>query len=325
MSADQPMVSVAIPAYNIRFFEAALSSALAQDCDDFEVLVCDDSEGSAIEAVCRRLACDRLRYLRNPRHLGFTANFTHCFEQARGRYLKLLNDDDVLAPGCVRTMAEVFERRGPEVKLVTSKRQLIDEHGRFLPDIAVTAPLSAVSVQMKGIALGDLVLTNAANVIGEPSTVMFRRADVSLEEGELFRFFGHDYIILADLCLWLRLLSKGDAVYLVEPLSRTRAHGGQESEKRCHLLRQLTEWVYLFEGAARIGFLSGGAELPGLVRRRANAIRSLLDDPQLAVRIGWDPDDIGAARPQLEGQLHEWEQRYGQERHSVSLVQRILA
>src|SRR5204863_3383360 len=51
--AGDPLVSILIPAYSARFFAACLDSALAQTYANVEIVVCDDSPDSAIEAIVR--------------------------------------------------------------------------------------------------------------------------------------------------------------------------------------------------------------------------------------------------------------------------------
>ena len=97
----------------------------------------------------------------------------------------------------------------PAVTLATSRRVVIDERGERKPDIEATRPVAVVTSLIPGRELGDLALVNSANYIGEPSTPMFRRAQVELEEGSLFRWRGREYHCLADLSLWLRLLANG--------------------------------------------------------------------------------------------------------------------
>lgn len=43
----------------------------------------------------------RLRYLRNAENIGGDANFLQCFEQARGKYVWLFSDDDLIIPGAI--------------------------------------------------------------------------------------------------------------------------------------------------------------------------------------------------------------------------------
>jgi glycosyltransferase involved in cell wall biosynthesis len=221
------LVSILIPAYRERFFDAALTSARAQTYPAVEIVVLDDSPGEAIEVAVRQAADARVRYVRNPRRLGFHGNFTACFEQARGEYVKFLNDDDRLHPQCVAVLCEIL-RHNRAVTLATSRRFVIDERGARLPDFASTVPLSHVSAFVPGGELGNFVLMNMLNLIGEPTTAMFRRADVTPEPGGLFHWGGEAYHCLADLSLWLRLLSRGAAFYCADGLSEFRQHPDQE-------------------------------------------------------------------------------------------------
>src|SRR3954464_11704907 len=98
-------VSILVPAYNERYFAQALSSALSQVYPDFEIVVCDDSPGTAIEECAGAAGSPRVRFLRNSQRLGFAGNFTACLAHARGDLVKFLNDDDRLDPGCLGTLA----------------------------------------------------------------------------------------------------------------------------------------------------------------------------------------------------------------------------
>lgn len=66
---EQPLVSIAIPAFNPEFFSRALLSAIFQRYANLEVIVCDDSQGGEIKAIVDEWAgqakCE-LRYVHNP-------------------------------------------------------------------------------------------------------------------------------------------------------------------------------------------------------------------------------------------------------------------
>ena len=254
MSAP-PLVSILIPAYNEAHFGEALASAVAQAGVALEIVVCDDSPGGAIEAATRAAGDERVRYVRNPRRLGFGANFSRCLELAQGRLVKFLNDDDRLRPGCVARLAAVLET-DTALKLATSRRQPIDEAGRELPDVAATTPLAPVSTVMPGRELGDFVLVRSLNLIGEPTTVMFRRDDVNVEDGRVFRWGGRDYHCLADLSLWLRLLAQGAAHYTAQTLSEFRIHAGQEQQGGDLRVGCLEERLWIVRQARAAGFLA---------------------------------------------------------------------
>jgi glycosyltransferase involved in cell wall biosynthesis len=255
---SDPRVSILIPAYNERFFAAALASALAQSHGDIEIVVCDDSAGDAIEAAVRATGDARIRYLRNPERLGFAGNFTECFRQARGELIKFLNDDDLLAPQCVAGLAAAFAF-DPRVTLATSRRRPIDEKGALVQGHLASAPIAHVSCLIPGGELGNFVLINSLNVIGEPTTAMFRKRDVELEAGRIFTWGGRAYHCLADLSLWIRLLARGHAFYQAVALSDYRVHAGQQQASEVMDVACIAERFHLARQARTAGFLPEAA------------------------------------------------------------------
>ena len=249
-----PRVSILSPAYNETFFREAFASARAQAYDAFEIVVCDDSPGGAIGEWVAAEPDPRVRYVRNPERRGFEGNFTECLRQARGELAKFLNDDDRLRPDCVARLAAAFGA-DPRLTLATSRREVIDEHGAQRAAMPATSPVSYVSCIAAGIELGDLALINGLNVIGEPSTTMFRIRDVPVEAGGIFTWDGKPYHCLADLSLWLRLLAKGNAYYCATALSEYRVHAGQEQRSSAMGVKCVTERLDLIEAARGVGYL----------------------------------------------------------------------
>jgi hypothetical protein len=222
-----PLVSIVIPAYSPRFFAACLDSALAQTYANLEIVVCDDSEGAEIEAVTRARTDRRdVRYLRNVVRLGGRGNFTKCFESARGEFIKFLCDDDLLAPTCVASLLDAF-RRAPDITLATSHRRRIDENDNELDDQPATQPIVAADTTIAGYTLANAMLMAGLNTVGEPTTVLFRKADLLDQAPDYFRFNGARGLGIIDMVMWSALLLKGDAVYLTESLSAFRIHAAQ--------------------------------------------------------------------------------------------------
>ena len=226
LSADA-LVSIVIPAYNPRFFPAALDSALAQSYGHVEIVVCDDSPGPEIEQVARASAPRfPIRYERNATRLGPRGNFTRCFERASGEFVKFLCDDDLLAPGCVASLLDAFGQ-APDVTLATSARLRIDESGLPIDDQPATVPIVAADSLIAGYSLANAMLTAGLNFVGEPSTALFRKGELADRAPEYFRFEGEAGHGVIDMVTWTALLLKGDAVYLRERLSSFRIHPGQ--------------------------------------------------------------------------------------------------
>lgn len=270
-----PRVSVLIPAYNERFFALALASARAQTFADLEIVVGDDSPGTAIEAAVRAAADPRVRYVRNAQRLGFEGNFTACLAHARGELIKFLNDDDLLRPQCVGALAAAFDF-DPRVTLATSRRRVMDADGADVPGHLASAPLAHVSCLIPGTELGNFVLVNSLNLIGEPTTAMFRKRDLVAEPGGIFTWEGRSYHCLADLALWLRLLARGHAFYQAAILSEYRVHSGQQQASNAMDVACIAERAALAEVAQRHGFLAAPALLQAaLARVRAIAQQGL--------------------------------------------------
>jgi hypothetical protein len=186
-------------------------------------------------------------------------------------------------------------RANPLVRLATSKRQPIDAAGAALPDVAATMPITKVSAIMSGRELGDFVLAHSINLIGEPTTAMFRRADLVLEEGSIFRWGGRDYHCLADMSMWLRLMEGALTYYTVVPLSEFRIHAGQEQNREEVRTRCLVERLWIVRQARVRGFLSSPVAhrmalanlrarvvpclaIPGLTASETSALQELLAD-----------------------------------------------
>ena len=125
-AAPAPTVSVCIPAYNAaRFIGEAIGSVLAQTCRDFELVVVDDASADDTVDVVRRFSDPRLRLLRNARNLGLAGNWNRATSEARGRYVKLLCQDDLLRPDCLADQVAVLDHPGNgDVALVCARRDI---------------------------------------------------------------------------------------------------------------------------------------------------------------------------------------------------------
>jgi glycosyltransferase involved in cell wall biosynthesis len=104
-----PLVSICIPASrDSGSLRAAIDSVLAQDHQDLEVVVTDDS-GGALQAAVAAVDDPRVRYHANERRLGLAGNHQAALSLARGRYLGFLHDDDRFLPGYVSRMLGQLE------------------------------------------------------------------------------------------------------------------------------------------------------------------------------------------------------------------------
>lgn len=214
-----PKVSILIPVFNgAAFLAACLDSVLAQDFTDCEILISDDGSTDDSPAIIARYAArdPRIRWWKNDHNLGLAANFNHCLQSAQGEYIKfVLQDDLLLIPTALRRLVELLDTN-PGVALAGCASEVIDATGRV---VAQRRPFAA------GVQPGrELILQclEQANLIGEPSLVLFRRAQAAA---------GFDATLpqVLDLDLWFHLLEQGDFGYLPEPLGAFRQHAAQQT------------------------------------------------------------------------------------------------
>lgn len=213
-----PKISVVMPVYNsTRFLPAAIESVLSQSFKDFELIICDDASTEDVAGVVKKYNDSRIYYCRNPWNLGLIGNTNMCLKLAHGEYIKFLDADDALWPGCLEEMVKALDKH-PSAALVTGMRILINEAGDNIGE-AWHGPFL-----IRNLVLGREVLNSClryGNVVGPPSSVMVRRLPAVR--------MNPDYQHLCDLELWIRLLIFKNLVFLPWEVCQYRIHGNQSS------------------------------------------------------------------------------------------------
>ncbi|UQZ36915.1 glycosyl transferase family 2 [Paenibacillus sp. PK3_47] len=247
-----PLVSVVIPAYNRPgTLQTAIDSVLKQTYPNIEIIICDDSSNTGVQEMMDPLlrTFPQIRYYKNDRNL-FLENWHKCFDLATGEYINYLMDDDLFHREKIAKML-YFYQNFEDVTLVTSYRQTINENGEIIPPLYATKKLYEETRVMDGKMLGNIVLSRCLNMIGEPTTVLFKKADLTEKFGV---YQGKQYSLLNDLASWLNLLSKGKAVYIAEALSFFRIHPNQNNQTLG--LTAFSEWLDIVIASRENGFLA---------------------------------------------------------------------
>jgi len=129
----QPLVTVIITVYKrTEFLAEAVSSVLRQTFTSFEILVSDDANQVVTRALCAKLnVAGRIRYRSNPCTLGTPLNIAAALREARGKYIVILNDDDLLEPQMLDQLVTPLERI-PQAVLAFGNHRIMDRKGREL-------------------------------------------------------------------------------------------------------------------------------------------------------------------------------------------------
>jgi len=233
-----PKVSVCIPTYNYAdFLPMAVESVLGQNFTDFELIIQDDcSTDETVEVVRKYLADERVAFEVNDHNLGLAGNWNRCLAKAKGEYIKFVFADDLLAsPDALGKMVSVLDAT-PRVSLVASARNIINADSRLVRVLCEWKK----SFSAEGTEVIRSCLLRQANLVGEPTVVMFRRRDAE-------RGFNAEYDQMIDLEMWFYLLEKGSFVFLDEPLASFRIHPRQKTAENARNLLHFDEFFRLLE------------------------------------------------------------------------------
>lgn len=105
-------ISVLIPVYNgILYIAEAVDSVLAQDCQDWELVISDNGSKDGTRDYLRTLCDPRIRVHEQPVNLGIMGNLNFLLAQAQAPIAKILGHDDTLLSGSLERIARFMEER----------------------------------------------------------------------------------------------------------------------------------------------------------------------------------------------------------------------
>jgi glycosyltransferase involved in cell wall biosynthesis len=109
---SNPLFSILIPSRNrLELICHALESISIQNFDDYEIIVSDNASDTPYkDRIASAFPGLPLRVLRSEEPLAVTENWNRALDDARGRYIIMLGDDDALTPGCLHRLSELISR-----------------------------------------------------------------------------------------------------------------------------------------------------------------------------------------------------------------------
>lgn len=188
---EMPQVSVIIPAYNVaRYLEFALVSLVRQTYRCFEALIVDDgsTDNTAKIAMdfCRRDSRFRLLQKSNG---GLSSARNYGIKQALGKYIALLDGDDVYCKEKLATHVRILEDL-ERVGVVYSASKAIRDDGKE----------TFMTISGKPVNRDPVIALLCKNFIVHGSNAVFRRRLIE-EVGE----FDESLRSCEDVDFWLRI------------------------------------------------------------------------------------------------------------------------
>lgn len=205
-----PLVSVLVTVYNReKYLDDCIGSILKSSFQDFEIIVVDDcSQDRSWEKINALAATDeRIRPFLNAKNLGDYANRNEAASQARGRFLKYVDADDMVYPHALQVMVDAMHQ---------------------FPDAALGLSLSQIDPLTPYPFCGAPAETMQAHFLGKSRfgvgpTAAIIRTDAFRELGG---FSGRQFV--GDTELWYQLGERWPLVNFAPALVWWRQHEGQQ-------------------------------------------------------------------------------------------------
>lgn len=217
---ERPFWSVMIPTYNSkRYLEQTLRSVLDQalEVEQMQIEVVDDCSTESPEALVQSLGQGRISYYRNPQNVGLIGNWNTCIQRAKGQWVHILHQDDLILPGFYQKLRALIESN-PSVGAVFSRCAFIDEDDHW-------KMLSPIERRTPGILSNWLEKIAVLQLIQFPSIVVKRSVYETLGG---FCFEAH---YAADWEMWKRVSAYYPIGYEPQILACYRSHSASESSR----------------------------------------------------------------------------------------------
>lgn len=133
---DNPTFSIAIPTYKrIDTLKEALDSALNQNIENgggqqqnkksYEILVVENTDDfyttSDTQKFLEKHYKNKITYYKNKENLGLFGNFNRSISLAKGKWVCVLHDDDLLLPNYLNEMSKIINKVDENTSLISSR------------------------------------------------------------------------------------------------------------------------------------------------------------------------------------------------------------
>ncbi|MBU2760788.1 glycosyltransferase family 2 protein [Acidithiobacillus sulfurivorans] len=233
--------TIIIPAFRrTSYVGYAIKSALAQTLKNIEIIVVDDSDSEEIKKICHEFEDKRLTYRSNKVRLGVLVSCNNAISESNGRYITVLNDDDLIAPEFLERSVRIMENQS-HLSLVFCDHWIIDEFGIVQNKVSDS---NTVYWHRDFLAEGELTnpvdaLFNGSISVG--STSVFRKS--LIDSSMAYKDVG----VCADLwmaCIYVH--SRLPIYYIPERLASYRVHGDSETNGGTSRLPDSERFIYGF-------------------------------------------------------------------------------
>lgn len=134
-------ISVGMPVWGVeKYIRRCLLSILNQDFDDMEVLAVNDCTPDKSIDIVKEIASNhpkgnKVRIINQPQNMGCWAARNRILEEAKGKYILLIDSDDYFAEKAIPNLYKQAEKTKAEITY--GSIAVVDEEGKSIPNNGV--------------------------------------------------------------------------------------------------------------------------------------------------------------------------------------------
>lgn len=130
MKERKPEITVFMPVYNAqRYLKEAIDSILDQTFENFELLIINDGSTDDSAKIVEQYQDSRIRLVHNDGNQGLPYTRNRGLELARGKYLAIMDADDVSVKNRLQIQYDMLEAN-PNLTVVASGKELLSDTGK---------------------------------------------------------------------------------------------------------------------------------------------------------------------------------------------------
>lgn len=216
---NQPILTVFTPTYNLEpYIEETINSILNQTQTDFEYLIVDDGSSDRTVEIIKSIKDSRIRLIQNSSNKGISYNRNIAIEEAKGKYLAMIDGDDLALPKRFKKQIDFLENNR-EYGIIGTGVININSLGQELnQEIVYNIPDDQIPSRM---LFNNYIAT---------SSVMLRTEIIGSIR------FKKDFLVGEDYEVWLQIIRKCKIGHIREPLTKYRIHDNSISIKKKQLM-----------------------------------------------------------------------------------------
>lgn len=210
------LVSVIMPVYNgEKFIKYAIESMLNQTYENWELILINDASEDASMKIAEKYKDLRIRRYANSYNRGIAYTRNLGLSLCRGKYICLLDDDDVFQEDKLKAQVDYLEEN-PQIDMLGGRTAWINELGEMISPIS---NVYLINEEIKAFALLKNPFWNCE--------VMFRSSMI-----RKYRYFYKDHMYgMEDYHFWVRYLAKCKAANLNTLVLLHRKSYGMETKR----------------------------------------------------------------------------------------------